>query len=44
MGTISHKQWQRPDTQADPSTLVPDIETAPGEDALETALAFLKDK
>ena len=29
---------------ADPSTLVPDIETAPGEDALETALAFLKDK
>ena len=41
---ISHKQWLRPN-QEDPSdTLTPDIETAPGEDALERALAFLKDQ
>lgn len=42
MGTISHIQWQRPDTQAAPGMLVPDVETAIGEDSLQAALAFLK--
>ncbi len=41
-GTVSHIQWQRPDKDADPRTLVPDIETKPGEDALEAALAYFK--
>ena len=41
-GTVSHKQWQRPDTGASPDTLVPDVETGLGEDALEAALAYLK--
>lgn len=40
-GTVSHVQWQRPDTQADQRTLVPDVETAVGEDALQTALKLL---
>ena len=40
-GTVSHVQWQRPDAQADQKTLVPDVETALGEDALQAALDFL---
>lgn len=42
-GTVSHIQWQRPDVNADQTTLIPDVETKQGEDALQTALAFLKD-
>lgn len=40
-GTVSHKQWLRPDQSADPRVLQPDIETAVGEDALQTALDYL---
>lgn len=43
-GTVSHIQWQRPDQGADQKTLVPDIETGVGEDALEAAVEFLKGK
>lgn len=43
-GTVSHIQWQRPDQEADQKTLVPDIETGVGEDALEAAVEFLKGK
>ena len=40
-GTVSHIQWQRPDTGADQATLVPDVETAAGEDTLQAALDYL---
>lgn len=40
-GTVSHKQWQRPDAEAEGDELTPDVVTAVGEDALETALAYL---
>lgn len=40
-GTVSHVRWQRPDTNADQETLVPDVETAVGEDALQAALDYL---
>lgn len=43
-GTVSHIQWQRPDQTADQKTLVPDIETKVGEDALEAALEYLSGK
>lgn len=42
-GTVSHIQWLRPDQNAQGDALTPDIETLPGEDALERALDFLAD-
>lgn len=39
--TVSHKQWLRPDQSAQGNELTPDVVTAVGEDALETALAYL---
>lgn len=42
LGRVSYKQWLRPDTSADPHTLLPDVETALGEDILEAALEYLK--
>lgn len=38
---VSHKQWLRPDQSAEGDELTPDIATAVGEDALQTALDFL---
>lgn len=40
-GQISYSYFQRPDGSADQSTLVPDIETAPGEDPLARTLELL---
>lgn len=42
--TVSHKQWLRPDQSAKGNTLTPDIVTAVGEDALQSALAYLKEQ
>lgn len=39
--TVSHKQWLRPDQSAKGNTLTPDMVTAVGEDALQTALDYL---
>lgn len=39
--TFSHKQWLRPDQSAEGNAVIPDIVTAVGEDALQTALIFL---
>lgn len=41
--TVSHKQWLRPDLNASGTELTPDIITAVGEDALQTALAYLEE-
>jgi hypothetical protein len=38
---MSHKQFQRPDANADQTTLTPDVFVPYGEDALEAALALL---
>ena len=43
-GRVSAKRIYRPDATADQKTLWPDIQTELGEDALETALAYLKNK
>ena len=43
-GGVSFKQFQRPDKAADQKTLVPDLETKLGEDALQAALDFLSKK
>jgi len=43
-GNLSHRLWLRPDATADQKTLWPDIQTELGEDALEIALAYLKNK
>lgn len=40
-GTVSHKQFLRPDAEADPAILTPDVLTGVGEDALEVALEML---
>ncbi len=40
--TISYKQYLRPDSNADPNTLTPDILTDVGEDSLDVAVNFLK--
>lgn len=40
--TVSHKQWLRPDENAQADALTPDLETAVGEDSLQTALAYLR--
>jgi len=39
---ISFTRWLRPDEDADPVTLWPDIMVSPGEDALDAALEFLR--
>ena len=39
--TVSHKQWLRPDQSVKDNSLSPDIVTAVGEDALQSALAYL---
>lgn len=39
--TVSYKQFLRPDQNASGSELIPDIITEVGEDALQTALAYL---
>lgn len=41
-GTVSHKQWLRPDVNGDPDTVTPDVVTAIGEDSLQAALDYLK--
>lgn len=41
---VSFKQFQRPDVNADQKTLVPDVQTALGQDILQTALDYLKQK
>jgi hypothetical protein len=38
---MSHKQFQRPDANANQTTLTPDVFVPYGEDALEAALALL---
>lgn len=43
-GSISHKQWLRPDEGADPTLLHPDVETAVGEDALQRGLTLLAEQ
>lgn len=40
---ISHKQFQRPDANANQTTLTPDVLVPYGEDALQTALALLSE-
>lgn len=42
--TVSHKQFLRPDQSAQGNELTPDILTAVGEDALQTALSFLAEQ
>ena len=41
-GSVSYKQWLRPDENADPKTVTPDLVTDIGEDSLQAALDFMK--
>ncbi|NCB63573.1 MAG: hypothetical protein EOM52_08165, partial [Clostridia bacterium] len=41
-GGVSYKQFRRPDVNADQKTLVPEVQTALGQDILQTALDYLK--